>query len=425
MPPKKKPRKGALPRLHFFVKNLDSSADHLTDNFVQPDVPPLPLALSHGTTPQWQEAAARVDMTGGDTTGGRGILSTESAVAKRKDAPISAISRRFDKSAALQAAANTEEQESALATTGQKMKQCDHSSKISNLAQVCPVLLRRGLWVFPSLCSLTSLCFCTTRLPWPGLLLGAKATGIVRAVGMYSLLGTPCADGAELPSHGISWRVKLKRLPPSGRSVMRSRSAKPEYWLRCDGALRRTHVVECRPGPVLPAGSEATDFTARSATCRCAWNISGSALVAFRHGALHMILGRIRSRSLPSHATGDDVWAGYFAPLAGRNGGSLGALTRCGGGVREAPLATATRDYKQKEAQDPLTHRISSLDHQWVACFGIQRAPDAARTRRKHTSATPACLQSMVALIAGKAQLPLSTFDILKKKWTSEIAGTR
>ena len=32
------------------------------------------------------------------------------------------------------------------------------------------------------------------------------------------------------------------------------------------------------------------------------------------------------------------------------------------GYVAEAPLATVTRDYKQKEAQDPLTHRISSLD---------------------------------------------------------------
>ena len=162
MPPKKKPRKGALFRLHFSVKDLDSSADHLTDNFVQPDVPPLPLALSHGTTPQWQESAARVDMTGGDTTGGRGILSTESAVAKRKDAPISAISRRFDKSAALQAAANTEEQESALATTGQKMKQCDHSSKISNSGSGLSSALKKRIVGIPLFVLSHSLCFCTT-----------------------------------------------------------------------------------------------------------------------------------------------------------------------------------------------------------------------------------------------------------------------
>ena len=42
------------------------------------------------------------------------------------------------------------------------------------------------------------------------------------------------------------------------------------------------------------------------------------------------------------------------------------------GYVAEAPLATVTRDYKQKEAQDPLTHRISSLDQHISGNMGFQ-----------------------------------------------------
>ena len=78
-----------------------------------------------------------------------------------------------------------------------------------------------------------------------------------------------------------------------------------------------------------------------------------------------------------------------------------------------------------------------------VPARSAERAPDAARTRGKHTIATPACRQIMVARIVRKAQLPLSNRGAGKaatkvaekarakantsdqKKGTSEIAGTR
>ena len=105
MSPKKRSRAGALPRLHF------SWAELAEDDVATPDLPAAHTPSLPSASSRLAQALAAPPPELMPTTTTK---DAQPLVAMRRDAPISAASRRFDKTAALHAASSQEEKTKSL-----------------------------------------------------------------------------------------------------------------------------------------------------------------------------------------------------------------------------------------------------------------------------------------------------------------------